>query len=326
VENPSQVTLDAVLTENAISVIVKEYEEFRQRVATGHLEKTAQLWLSYTEHVNLMLSLLEAVKTSNFVLYAECINRMTPLFFSCDGQNYARYLSFFSVFIANIDSTHPGAASLRNRGARSFIPGNRCAVDKTMEETLIRRVLELERVQQVYLVLTNYNAYQRCLRLTRARYLYFDAALDMARMVASLHDTKHRDVRPTEVRRGEKLVNAAKDAINSFLNPFAIDTKDQLLIISSGSAASETVTKDVLEAEAIAKQARDEFIENRFKLCESFFEPLKRQNFKTLANMNKTAKSQTTKSKVTQYKQQGNVVFQLFVKSQNEGCSLTGRN
>jgi len=57
------------------------------------------------------------------------------------------------------------------------------------------------------------------------------------------------------------LVNAAKNAINSFLNPFAIDTKDQLLIISSGSAASETVTKDVLGAEAIGNEVRDEFIE-----------------------------------------------------------------
>jgi len=34
VENPRQVTFDAVLTENAISLIVKRYEEFRHSVAT----------------------------------------------------------------------------------------------------------------------------------------------------------------------------------------------------------------------------------------------------------------------------------------------------
>ena len=329
-ENPSHVTLDAVLTEDSISLIVKGYEEFRQSVATGHLGKTAQLWLSYMEHVHLMLSLLEAVKTNNFFLYAECINRMTPLFFSFDGQNYARYLSYFSVFLANIDSTHPGAASLIKRGAisvaRSFIPGNRCAVDKTMEETFMRHAKSRAgagtSAAGVSGVLTNYNAYQRWVRSAHARSLYVDATLDMARMVDSQQDTKHRDVRPTEVKRGEKLVNAAKDAINSFLNPFAIDTKDQLLIISSGSAASETVTKDVLGAEAVGKKARDEFIENRLKPGESFFEPVKRQNLKTLANMNKTAKTQTAKSKVAQYKQQGNVAFQLFVKSQNQGLQL----
>ena len=41
-----------------------------------------------------------------------------------------------------------------------------------------------------------------------------------------------------------------------------------------------------------------------------------------MANMHTTAKTQTPKSKVTQYKQQGNVAFQLCVKSQNQGLQL----
>ncbi len=94
---------------------------------------------------------------------------MTPLFFSFDGQNYARYLSFFSVFLANIDNSHPGAASLIKRGAisvaRSFIPGNRCAVDKTMEETFMCHAKSHAgagtSAAGVSGVLTNYNAYQR---------------------------------------------------------------------------------------------------------------------------------------------------------------------
>jgi len=138
-----------------------------------------------------MLSLLEAVKTSNLVLYAECINRMTPLFFSFDGQNYARYLSFFSVLIANTDSTHPGAVSLMNRGAisiaRSFIPGNQCAIDKTTEETFTRHAKSRAgagtSAAHVSGVLNNYNAYQRWVRSALARYLYADATLDTACMV-----------------------------------------------------------------------------------------------------------------------------------------------
>ena len=95
VENPSQDNLDAAMSEDSISQTVRGYEEFRERVATGHLGKTAQFWLSYMEHIHLVLSLLDAVKTNNFPLYAECICHMTPFFFSLDGQNYARYLSFF---------------------------------------------------------------------------------------------------------------------------------------------------------------------------------------------------------------------------------------
>ena len=32
----------------------------------------------------------------------------------------------------------------------------------------------------------------------------------------------------------------------------------------------------------------DEFIENRLKKCKDFFEPLKRMNLKTMADMSKT--------------------------------------
>ena len=67
---------------------------------------------------------------------------MPDIFFSFGGQNYARYLTFFSLFIANIELTHPGAEELLRRGAisvaRSFIPGSRCAFDKTIEETFVK--------------------------------------------------------------------------------------------------------------------------------------------------------------------------------------------
>ena len=94
------------------------------------------------EHVRPILQLLEAVKTNNFFPYAGSIYEMTQLFFSIDGQNYACYLSYFSVFLANIDTSHPGDKDLIERGAisvaRSFIPGSRCDVDKTIEETFMR--------------------------------------------------------------------------------------------------------------------------------------------------------------------------------------------
>ena len=63
-------------------------------------------------------------------------------FFAYNGQNYARYLTFFSVYMLNVDKNHPGVEELLKRGdfsvARSFILGNICAVDKTIEETFMR--------------------------------------------------------------------------------------------------------------------------------------------------------------------------------------------
>jgi hypothetical protein len=67
---------------------------------------------------------------------------MCDLFFTFVGQNYARYLTFFSVFLANIEISHPGATDFLKWGAiivvRYFVPGNRCPVEKTIEETFLK--------------------------------------------------------------------------------------------------------------------------------------------------------------------------------------------
>ena len=98
--------------------------------------------MSYLDNVSLMLNLLRAIKTNNFNLYEDCLSSMSRLFFSFGGHNYARYLTFFSVYISNLELTNPEAVEQIKFGvlsvARSKIPGNRCSVDKTMEETFMK--------------------------------------------------------------------------------------------------------------------------------------------------------------------------------------------
>ena len=60
----------------------------------------------------LVLSIIRAVKTNDFNPYAECPHLMADIFFSFDGQNYARYLTYFSVYVANPYETHSGAWEL----------------------------------------------------------------------------------------------------------------------------------------------------------------------------------------------------------------------
>ena len=135
-------TMDDLMSDEGFITYMRKYTEFKKSVRDGVIGKTAQVWMSYMDHIWLVLSLIRAVKTNDLNLYAECLHLMADIFFSFDGQNYARYLTYFSVSVANLDETHPGASELLQRGAisvaRSFIPGNRCAVDKTMEETFMK--------------------------------------------------------------------------------------------------------------------------------------------------------------------------------------------
>ena len=90
--------------------------------------------------------------------------------------------------------------------------------------------------------------------------------LNMADMLTDATEgTKHRDVRHTEIIRSEKCVVKAKEAVESFLNPFNVDAKDQLLILSSDATASVGVEKDVLQEEQVGGEAKFTFIETRLK-------------------------------------------------------------
>ena len=130
------------MDDESISNYIQSHLQYRVDVSEGSLGKTAQLWISYMNHICLDLSLIQAVKYNDFLTYAHCLYIMGDLFFTFGGQNYARYLTYFSTYLSNIDVSHPGASDLIKRGAMSvaclFIPGNHCAVDKTMEETFMR--------------------------------------------------------------------------------------------------------------------------------------------------------------------------------------------
>ena len=129
------------------------------------------------DHVSLTLGLTRSVKLNDFHLYAFCLQEMPDLFFSFGGQNYARYLTYFSIAVANLDYSHPGSIDLIKAGcisvARSMIPGSRCAVDKTMEETFMKHAKSKGGAGGAGAglcgLLKNQNAYQRWVRTTPER-------------------------------------------------------------------------------------------------------------------------------------------------------------
>ena len=105
------------------------------------------------------------------------------------------------MFLANIEVTHAGSRKLLTRGAisvaRSFIPMNSSAVDKTTEETNMKRAKSQGRVggSGVSLtdILTNDEAYQHCLKNTHGRTYYVDATFTLDDMLSeSPEGTKHR--------------------------------------------------------------------------------------------------------------------------------------
>ena len=267
-------TMDDLMSEQGFITYIWKYTEFKKSVRDGVLGKTAQFWVSYMDHIWLVLSLIRAVKTNDFNLYAECLHLMADIFSSFDGQNYARYLTYFSVFVANLDETHPGASELLKRGAislaRSFIPGNRCAVDKTMEETFMKHAKSRSGAggsgTGISGIAGNYDAYQRWVRTTHEWSKYVEATLNMADMLTdSESSTCHQDLRPAEIQKRDRQVCETQEAIFGFTNSFTISDKDNLYCISSGTCVPKDHENDILSAELRGKQDKETFIQERLE-------------------------------------------------------------
>ena len=219
----SRTSLNVSRTDETLMSLVQEYADFKENIRKGEMGKTARFWMSYMDHIWLILKLIQAVKVNDLSLYCECLYKMFELFFSFDGHNYARYLTFFAVFLANVDETHPGATRLLENGAfsvaRSFIPGNRCAVDKTMEETFMKhckcRGGSGGAGAGLSGLVNNPDAYQRWVRTTHERTQYVEATLSMADMLAeSQGSKKHKELRPTEIKNCETSVNELHQWMN----------------------------------------------------------------------------------------------------------------
>ena len=316
-------TLEECINDPDIIEYIQKYCQFQEEVANGRLGKTAQFWMTYMNAVWLVLQLHEAVKRNDFLLYAECIFLMPNLFFAYDGQNYARYMTMFSVLIANIDLTHPGALDLLKQGAfsvaRSMVPGCRTDVDKTMEETFMKHSKSHGGASGAGIsgITRNHAAYQRWVLTTHERSQYLAATFALADMHTDSSNA-HRDQSKAEIKRSQQYVKKTMEAFSNFLNPFDSSLeKDHLYNISSGAAVSADIENDLLTAEEQGATARSKFVEQRLKTKESFFEPIKRMNLKTMASVKKKIKLTSSESKVVEYKHQGNIVTKLLVKSQD---------
>ena len=170
-EMPTKTSLNAALLNRACIDLVDHLIDFKADVRSGKFGKTAQLWMTYVDHIWMILTLIQAVKNNNLPLHIESL--------------YARYITFFAVFLANIEESHPGATQLLEGGANnvamSLIPENRCPIDKTIDETFMKQSKSHGGVGGFGAGLTglvyDYRSYQRRLKTAHERAQFVQATL-----------------------------------------------------------------------------------------------------------------------------------------------------
>ena len=90
-------------------------------------------------------------------------------------------------------------------------------------------------------------------------------------------------------------------AVRNITNPFSIQDKDHLYSLASSAPVSVEVEIDVLHAEALGKEAKKVYIQDRFVNGSpetQFFEPISKQKLKTIEDSSKTVKLTASPGKV----------------------------
>ena len=166
-----------------------------------------------------------------------------------------------------------------NRGAfsvaRSFIPGNKSAIDKTVEETFMKHATPRGgggTGAGLSGILKNQEAFQRWTRTTSERTKYYQTALSLADMSTETCDgTSHKDLRKAETAKNEKQFIKTIEAIKSFIDPFNVEAHQKLYCLSSGVAVDMKTAQDVLRAEKVGKEMKETLIKERLEEKEMFF-------------------------------------------------------
>ena len=271
-----------------------------------------------------MLNYQHSVKLNDLLLYKESLESMIPLFFSQNRTNYARYGSVYLYSLVNLPYTHPGANEMiASKGIsvnRSSVPNSRTQVDITIEQTYNRDAKGSS--SGIVGFSTNQGAYQRWASTKNCRGEYVNAINEFVGMKDE-DDDSHKDIRPSQVRHGERDVCAVQKAICDFNNPFSIPDKNVLYCLSSGAPASSEVEVDLLNTDTKGKAAMQKFVHERLdKKSVKFHDPLPKMDVKNLASMAITNTITSSDKKTKEITATRNVFGQLAVLALNHNICL----
>ena len=74
-------------------------------------------------------------------------------------------------------------------------------------------------------------------------------------------DMAHKDIRSSEISRGEKDLRSLLTAFHNYIYPFEVEVKKDLFCTYSGARAQAEVANDILNAKTICKAALQNFIQ-----------------------------------------------------------------
>lgn len=307
-----------IISSEALTDVFAQYQVFKQQTAAGNFGKTAQFWMHYMDRVWLLLQFSFATKTNNLDLHIFCLQRLCPLVFSMNHQNYAKYLSVYFTTLVNLPQKEKDLLLANGFSvARSETPASRIPVDMTIEQTINKHAKSSGGIVGFS---RNLPAYYRWCVTRHNRAQYVSAAYQLAN-IESKNSEYHKESNPSERKLSENAVRKTVETFIAFTNPFEVE-REHLVCLSSGQKLPDDIADDLLKVEEVGKSSFEMFVKDRLQdKTTKFHTPLQKTKLKTFLTVSKSTTVKSSNSFV-KIKAQRNVFGQLLVLSQEHGIDM----
>lgn len=262
--------------------ILDHYAAYTKETLDGHHGSTQKYIMMYVRFIELYQLFERAIRTSDLDLYIHAGFSMCPLFFICNHQNYARWLTRNLDELVNIDRTHPGLRDEFENGALSVRRTQkqfcRTPVDLTLEQTINSNAAN--KLTGISAFTNSIDARQRWCETHNIRMAVITEFVEYLGLGKSNDAVETNYRSKTFKNKVMKFTEEVQNNVDPFNNDF---NPSKLFNLSSGKAASDDVADFLLNFEENGVKQMNKFIDDCTADNNQFDKPLKKNALKNFA-------------------------------------------
>lgn len=275
--NPSSRELDLFMSN-------PEFERlFVELLSTSNgCNQQSEMMVEYLKDVSAVLALISSVRENHIERNMQAERALLPQLFAFGHINYARYLTYQHVMLANLHKTNPTTWNeLKENAFGGSLTGDSFSTvhgDFITEVTVNREVKVRGGPMQ--------GGFSTSLKAEDA---FIKTNHLMAKVRAALNEkfkimttSTHKETAQGAKKQHENTVQALVDQMSKYMDPFAAGVARHL---KTGIAINEEVVKDLLQSTVTGETFLLKFIDERLKRKGkdrvSFFKPIKNPKIKT---------------------------------------------
>ena len=259
-----------------------EFERLFSELMSSNSGTESEMMIEYLKDVSAMLALISSVRENYIERHIQAERALLPQLFAFGHFNYARYLTYQHVTLANLHQTNPAAwKELKENGFGGSFTGAPFSTvyGDFISEVTVNREVKVRGGPMKGGFSTSLTAENAFIKTSHLMAKVRKALRDKFSIMTT---STHNETTQRAKKEHEKIVEALVDQMSKYMDPFAAGVARHF---KTGEVINEEVVKGLLQSSRIGETLLLKFVEERLKRKGedrvSFFKPIQIQKIKT---------------------------------------------